>query len=85
VNAKYWGSQILPGAYPAQRGMGAGFHFLTGQSIATLQRSAIFGESPSSMSGKHDNKNSKLNFELLSGKTSRKYANNNFSRFSIYI
>jgi hypothetical protein len=26
VNAKYWGSQIQPCAYPAQRGIEAGFH-----------------------------------------------------------
>jgi hypothetical protein len=30
VNAKYQGSQILPCVYPSQRGIGVGFHCLTG-------------------------------------------------------
>jgi hypothetical protein len=30
VNAKYWGSGILPSAFPAQRGIGAGFCCSTG-------------------------------------------------------
>jgi hypothetical protein len=29
VNGKYWGSQILLCAYPAQKGIGAGFCCLT--------------------------------------------------------
>jgi hypothetical protein len=38
VNAKYWGSQILPRACPAQWGIGTGFRCLTGLAIATQQR-----------------------------------------------
>jgi hypothetical protein len=41
VYAKYWGRQILPCVYPAQRGIGAGFYCLTGKAIAKQQRSAI--------------------------------------------
>jgi hypothetical protein len=41
VNAKYWGSHILPCAYPAQKGIGAGFYCLTGLAIARQQRYAI--------------------------------------------
>jgi hypothetical protein len=35
VNAKYQGSQILPSAYPAQRGIRAGFCCLSGETIDT--------------------------------------------------
>jgi hypothetical protein len=43
VNAKYGGSQIQSCVYPAQKGIGAGFHCLTGKAIATQQRSAFLG------------------------------------------
>jgi hypothetical protein len=44
VNAKYGGSQIQSCVYPAQKGIGAGFHCLTDKAIATQQRSAILGD-----------------------------------------
>jgi hypothetical protein len=40
------GIQILPRVHPAQRGMGAGFHCLTGKAIATQQRLAILVNPP---------------------------------------
>jgi hypothetical protein len=46
VNTKHGGSQILLHAYLSQRGIGAGFHCLTGKAIATQQREAILVNLP---------------------------------------
>jgi hypothetical protein len=41
VNTKYRGIQILPRAYPSQRGIRAGFCCLAGKAIATEHNQAI--------------------------------------------